>query len=160
MVRPADERLEIEAKAEIVVDYSRPLSAMVEGGQYHKVDSRITDESFPIEPGETKVKVAVAFLDGAIDSDEVLSAFAKHGLQPATLAELLAFGERRPREHARHPLVELGTTGIGDGEHYVVYRSGDENGWGKPEGSEWELRAAWVGFRWPAYYRFLAREAS
>lgn len=138
-----------------IVDYSRSLEDMITAGQYTWVNDDITEKHFPIPkppvglPTKAEIKLELIHFNKVMTSDKVLAELKKQGLRPATLPELLAFGEKYPEKQREFTIVALCS----------VWRSFDGGRrvpclWG---GSDWRrLSLSWGDDDWHDYYRFLA----
>jgi hypothetical protein len=102
----------------VTVDYSRTLADMVEAGKYGEVDETIADQNFPWKNGVENIQIYLfnARHDGATFSEEftqsvdiVLTRMDELGLRPATLPELLAFGEKYPDKQREVKITALGS---------------------------------------------------
>lgn len=139
------------SKEQLVVFVNRDLSLaeMISAGKYDCVNDGITTERFPIKGrGVADTSFKLVPLDRNIESDEAVEELAKHGLRPADLAELLAFGAAFPEEQRKYPVAGLGSVAKVDGRRYVA----DLNG----SGSKRVLGLyRWDG-GWGDVFRFLA----
>ena len=95
-------------KVRVTVCYDRPLSKMVDVGNYDYVDSDIRSENFPVKlTGVVEREVYFVHLNRAATTDEVLEEQDKMGLLPADLPTLLSIGEQYPEEQRKYPIVAL-----------------------------------------------------
>lgn len=90
------------------IDYKRTLSDMIFCGHYDVVDSTITRECFPMKSYGHELHAELIHFDRSISSSDAVAALKLYSLRPATLAELLAFGERHPFEQLKFSIVALG----------------------------------------------------
>ena len=137
----------VELKA--VVNRDLSLAEMISAGKYDWVNDDITAERFPIKGGMVaETSFELVHLDRNIESDEAVEELAMHGLRPADLAELIAFGAAFPEEQRQYPIVGLGSVaGLGS-DRCVVYLDGND--------SELNLFLSRWDVIWDAGYRFLA----
>ena len=134
----------------VIVDYSRSLKEMIQAGNYDWVNSDINDDHFPIK-GEGKVETDTTLFHHGKDAsiETILAEMDKQGLRPATLPELLAFGEADPEEQRKYPIIALGSVWQRPrGRRLVAYL--DEGD------SERELLLSWYEDVGGASCRFLA----
>lgn len=91
----------------VVVDYAKPLLAMIAAGGYDQIDPEITESSFPKErsDGMEEVRAELVPLGGRISSQDVSLEFGRMG----TLPELLAVGANHPDEQRKYIVVALGS---------------------------------------------------
>jgi hypothetical protein len=158
----------------ITVDWTRSLAEMIAAGRYDSSNSAITEGHFPLPspenvseqsrhprrgayrtPGEFTddgaVEVEPVHLNRLMKTEEVLAELDRRGLRPATLPELLAFGEKHPDVQRKFPVVALGSVWAGPSGYRCVPclsgYSGDRSldlDWDEP------------GDEWGGNYRFLA----
>jgi len=96
----------------VIVDYSKTLAEMIKAGKYDYINLDINAVNFPSTlTGKQEFKVELVRYRYAhrISSSEVLADFDRHGYRPATLPELLAFGEKYPDEQREVEIVALGS---------------------------------------------------
>jgi hypothetical protein len=106
------------------VDYSRSVESSLRAGRYAWVSDRITSANFPSgETGrETVTAVLVPFSPQA-SLEYVFHREAETGLRPATLKELLAFGEAYPEVQKSKPVIALGSSAnLTETVFYPAYR--------------------------------------
>lgn len=135
----------------VTVLYGLSLEEMVKRGRYDWVNEHITQTNFP-RPKRRKQKGAVIELikfDKAMESDDVIAELDKMGLRPATIEELLAFGEMYPDVQREFPVVALGSVASIGGHRRVPYLSRYGSG------RDLDL-LLWWGSRWYALSRFAA----
>ncbi|MEX2209727.1 MAG: hypothetical protein WD846_02450 [Patescibacteria group bacterium] len=135
---------------QLTVNYDRTLVEMVEAGHYDYANDNITADNFPIEgSGSAECEGVLVHLDRYASTTEVEAEIAKRGLRPATIEELLAFGEAYPEVQREFPVVELGSSWVdSSGDRLVAYL------WSYSDGRD--LRLDWYGRDWDSYDRFLA----
>jgi hypothetical protein len=87
----------------LVVDYGRSIKESKKAGGYNEVSNGVTDTNFPHDSkkeggGKKKVNMVLfSFPDKVnISSDDAIAEMKAQGYRPATLRELLAFGEKKP----------------------------------------------------------------
>ena len=134
----------------IVVDYSRSLAEMISAGKYDWVNSDITADHFPIKgSGKAELNPEIIHYGKYMSSDDIVRDLDQRGLRPATLAELLAYGEKYPDEQRKYPIVALGSVWLHrNGARSVASLFSSE--------SERPLYLyAWDGV-WFAHFRFLS----
>lgn len=108
----------------ISVDYNMSLKAMIVSGLYDWVNKNITEEHFPIaESGVANIAVELVQFGRKILFDDAVAELRRRDLRPATLAELLAFGNAFPMEQCRYPIMALGSEVIVDRLRYVAFIS-------------------------------------
>lgn len=93
-----------------VVDYDRSLNDSIAAGHYDWVNEKITEENFPVEADEQgkKEKTFTLYQVGVdVDFDIVISRMEAEGKRPASVRELLAFGEANPELQRIFPIIAL-----------------------------------------------------
>ena len=134
----------------IVVDYSRSLAEMIKAGHYDWVNSDITDKHFPVKgSGKTKLVPEIIHYNKYMSSDAVIQDLDQRGLRPATLAELLAYGEKNPDEQHKYPIVALGSV-------WRFWLSSRDVACLCSFASERKLDLSYWDGGWHDHYRFLA----
>jgi len=94
----------------VIVNYSKSLAEMIQAGKYDWVNSDITDKHFPVKgSGRVELNAELIHYGKCMCSDTIIQDLDQRGLRPATLAELLAFGEKYPDEQRKYTIVELGS---------------------------------------------------
>ncbi|MGH9460150.1 MAG: hypothetical protein ACRD1X_02955 [Vicinamibacteria bacterium] len=93
----------------VAIDYSQSLVAMIQTGRYDWVNSDITEKHFPVASGPAQVSIELVHFNRVMSTDDVLSELDRRGLRPATLPELLAFGEKYPEKQRKFPIIALGS---------------------------------------------------
>lgn len=137
----------------LVVDYTRPLKKGIMAGRYDYVNRNVTEGNFPsgrTEKGKRKKKVAFSFFhpDKEVESDEALEQIERDGCRPATLKELLSFGQAKPELQRQFPIIALGSIWVSpDGGRSVVGLWGDSK--------ERRLTISYFVRRWSRRHRFL-----
>lgn len=134
----------------VTVDYARGLPEMIKAGKYDYANDDITAEHFPIVgEGKQGLEILLVHFGKDMESNDVLSELGKLGLRPATLPELLAFGETHPEIQREFPIIALGSVWQNrDGSRHVPYLGGWCGGR--------ELFLIWFGDRWSGDCRFAA----
>ncbi len=139
-------------KLRILVDYSRTLSEMVTSGHYDWFNKDITAKHFSVEgKGKQVLTVELIYFElnvSNVSTDVVLFTLKERKLRPATIAELLAFGEKYPEIQREFPIVGLGSDTRVNGERYAPYLS--------RRGAGRILNLFWYGGGWGIGHRFLA----
>lgn len=135
----------------ITVNYGRTLAEMVEAGYYDYANPDITAEHFPIEGrGKVELECELVHHDRTASTEEVEPEIERLGLRPATIEELLAFGETYPDVQREFPVVELGSSWVNrDGHRDMVSL------WGYPDSRSLILGWDAPGYQWSSRYRFL-----
>ena len=138
----------------VIVDYSRTLSEMISAGKYGWVNSDITDQHFPLPkiptglPTKLELNLELVHFNRFISSNDAIAELKKRGMRPATLPELLAFGEQYPEEQRKYSIVALGSVWQDWGGRIVPCLWFDAVGRG--------LGLSWFEGGWGDGYRFLA----
>ncbi len=135
------------------VDYSRTVQEMINTGKYGWTNDDITEKHFPLPTELNGKKVSVAaklfHFNRSINSQDAIKEMDKTGYRPATLAELLALGEKEPELQKEFPIVALGSIWTDAfGNRYVPYLSVD--------GRKRMLDLDWFDDDWFDLCRFLA----
>lgn len=131
------------------VNYSRSISDSVKAGNYGWKNDDITNQNFPsTESGEKEVDGAIYHFNKTTTSPDVIAEMKRDGYRPATMKELLAFGEQNPELQRQFPIVALGSVARLDGSRHVGCLCGS--------GSERNLRLSYFGNGWLGHCRFLA----
>lgn len=144
--------VEVSQKAKdifrVLVDYYRSLEDMIAAGKYDYANPDINAKHFPVaKHGKEDVAVELVHFDRNISSDEAIPELDKMGFRPATLPELLAFGEKYPDVQRRFPVVALGSVWLRlSGRRNVACLWGDS--------TERGLTLSWFEGDWLARYRF------
>lgn len=102
-----NEKFMITKKFMITVDHNRALPDVIKAGNYSWVHSKITVEHFPVKGGG-KHTVLIRLLH-FYPEDDVISEMKKQGYRPATIEELLAFGERYHNPQKEFLILALGS---------------------------------------------------
>lgn len=98
----------------------RSLHTAIKAGKYPRVDPWITEENFGINGIITvNAKLVLYCPHEEMQSHKVLEEIKKQGLQPATLAHLLAFGRRYPQKQVQYRITAPGS---GFCDRYSMYR--------------------------------------
>jgi hypothetical protein len=94
----------------IIVDYTRSLAEMIKAGAYDFVNPDITSERFPIKGiGKVKLNPELIHYGKFMSSDDIIKDMNQRGFRPATLPELLAYGEKYPDKQREFPIIALGS---------------------------------------------------
>lgn len=136
----------------LVVNYSRSLKDSIKAGGYDWVNSDITEEHFPAEKqekGKKEQSFSLYHFGKDAESDWVIVQMDKDGKRPATIRELLVYGEKFPETQRQFPIIELGSVWVRCGGN-CDYAYLDSSSGGR------DLDLNWYGFRWHDYCRFLA----
>lgn len=90
----------------LTVNYDRSVEDGIRAGKYDSVDSRITSGNFPAtQKGIAEITVEFIHFGRVVSTDDVLREFDQRCLRPATLPELLAFGEKYPDVQREFPII-------------------------------------------------------
>jgi len=93
------------------VNNSRSVEESLGAGKYNHVSSDITAANFPSrESGQEKITAVLVPFSPQASLDSVLGRQAAAGFRPATLNELLAFGEAYPEVQKKLPVIALGSS--------------------------------------------------
>lgn len=94
----------------LVVNYSRSIEDSVKAGCYNRTATDITDVNFPsTETGEREVETAMFQFGCTMSSKAIEAEMDKVGYRPATMKELLAYGEKNPNEQRKSSIIGLGS---------------------------------------------------
>lgn len=134
----------------VTVDHDLPLSEMIDAGKYDFANNDINDYNFPKEDeGKADLDLVLLHFNREIVSEEAIAEMKKMGMRPATLLELLAFGEKYPEEQRRYRIIALGNVWQSG---YVLRHVPCLDEWfGKHA-----LDLCWFDAGWSAGCRFLA----
>ena len=136
----------------VIVTSARSFEQMVAVGRYDHVDGHITAKNFAIVIQSTvEIQLDLVHFDRVMESSEVLSSLDAQGLRPASLAELLAFGEIYPEMQREFPVAALGSTW----RHWYGC-IGAPCLYGVKTGRS--LSLTWLNNPWQRYQRFAAVE--
>ncbi len=135
------------------VDYSRTVQEMINAGKYGWTNDNITEKHFPLPTELNGKKVSVStklfHFNRPINSQDAIKEMDKAGYRPATLAELLALGEKQPELQKEFPIVALGSLWAdARGRRSVPYLL--------VHGYERRLNLYWFVLDWYVFCRFLA----
>lgn len=137
----------------LIVDYVRSLKDVITAGRYDFVNENITEENFPAHGHEQDKKEAsfkLFHFNCDIESEEAIAEMDKQGFRPASLRELVSFGEVNPDLQRQFPIVALFSV-------WVRPISGIRCVPGLWSNSDRRLlRLDYFGSRWNSSYRFLA----
>jgi len=93
------------------VNYERTVEDSIRAGSNSWEYYRVTSANFPSgESGSATLSVVLVKVDSAAVVDEVIVNQAHAGRRPATLKELLAFGETYPEIQRKLPVIALGSS--------------------------------------------------
>lgn len=157
--RPAMERIVNEVSSflrglenifPLTINYAISLAEAIAKGKYDSVSSDITANHFPGAGVDTaKLEAQLVHFDRIMESNDVLKELDQAGLRPATLQELLAFGEQHPDTQRQFPIVALGSVWQDrDGRRSIPAL------WSYAGGRGLYLR--WCDYGWFGSCRFLA----
>jgi hypothetical protein len=92
------------------VDYSQSVETLVKAGRYNWIYYQVTSANFPSsENGQGTISVALVPYSPGVSLDYLLDGPAA-GMRPATLKELLAFGQAYPDVQRKVPVIALGSS--------------------------------------------------
>lgn len=130
-----------------LVKYGRTLKQLVK--TYDWANDDITDENFPSkEEGNKDVEFGLFHFNRDISSEDAIAGMKAEGYRPATIKELLSFGEKNPKLQLEYPIVGLGSVAELYGDRLVGCLCGN--------GSKRDAGLHYFGFDWDGVYRFLA----
>ncbi len=133
----------------LTVPYSRSIADSLIAGKYDWTNDSITDEKFGDKLTGTKdVETKMYHFGIDISSENAIAKMNAEGFRPATMKELLAYGEKNPEEQRKYPVVALGSVAEVSLDRHVGVLDG--YGSGRVAGLY-----SW-GDGWSGYYRFLA----
>jgi hypothetical protein len=107
----------------LVVDYGRGLQDSIDAGKYDHSHPQISSGNFPPnqdEVGEKHVQFVMYDFGRDILEAVITARMRKDGKRPATLRELLAFGENHPELQRQFPIVALNAVCVGDNGGLLV----------------------------------------
>ncbi len=133
----------------ILVNYNRSVVDGVTAGKYDYVCAMITDKNFPpteTETGIREIQFTLQNLNQWTLSERALSRMAEDGKRPATLRELLAFGEAHPELHRQFHIVALGSVFAHDTNSWIpsLDRRGTERRLHLNNGTGWGRRCRFL----------------
>lgn len=136
----------------LVVDYGRSVKAGILAGKYDYANDNIAEENFPKaehEQGKKEQVFTLYHFDKSTESDLVITQMEKDGKRPATLRELISFGEKYPELQRQFPIIALGSVWLDRlGSRRVPYLGS--------AGSRRDLDLNWYDGSWDGRCRFLA----
>lgn len=141
----------IVATYKVMMNYGRSIKDSVKAGKYDWVNDGITDKNFPqTENDKTdgEKEMALFHFNRYISSEDAIAGMKAEGYRPATMRELLGFGEHNPELQREFPIVALGSVAELFGDRHVGCLDRDDAG-----------RSADLycfGSVWSGSYRFLA----
>ncbi len=92
------------------VNYDRSIVDSIKAGAYDWSNGKITDVNFPSsEKGTQEVEFGLFHFNRDISSEDAKAGMKAEGFRPATMKELLAYGEKHPEEPREFPIVALGS---------------------------------------------------
>lgn len=79
------------------IDYNRSIADSIKAGKYDWVNEDITDKNFPsTEKGNEEIEYVLFAFDRSISPEKAIKEMKKVDSRPATMKELLSFGEKHP----------------------------------------------------------------
>ncbi|MEI6528056.1 MAG: hypothetical protein WCO10_00055 [bacterium] len=131
-----------------VVNYGRSVKDSLKAGKYDWVNDDITDKNFPSkEEGEREVEFGLFHFNKVTQSDDNVAEMKKAGFRPATIKEMLAYGEKNPEVQREFPVIALGSVARLSGYRRVGCLNG--------RGSGRRASLDCYGLDWSGYCRFL-----
>jgi hypothetical protein len=95
----------------LLVDYSRSIEDSISAGMYAWASHQVTSVSFSgSASGREKISAVLIPFSPQASLGYILHRQADVGLRPATLKELLAFGEAYPEVQRKLPVMALGSS--------------------------------------------------
>jgi hypothetical protein len=93
------------------VDYGRSVEDSLRAGSYSWVYYHVNSADFPgTESGQATLSAVLVDVASADPVSRIVNAQANAGRRPATLKELLAFGEAYPEIQSKLPVISLGSS--------------------------------------------------
>ncbi|MDP2696073.1 MAG: hypothetical protein Q8O87_02355 [bacterium] len=138
----------------LTVDYSSTLEQMIQAGRYDWVNSDINEKNFPLNlpagfPTKVQVIPELIHFNRVMSSDQAITEIKRRGLRPATIWEMLAFGEHNPDLQRQFSIIALGWVWrSGAGGRRVPSLAGSA--------AERKLKLHWFDAVWHGRCRFLA----
>ncbi len=109
----------------VQVDYAQSVEDLLSAGQYTWVQHQVSSSNFPsTEAGEGTLSAVLVPFSPQADLGYVLGT-APAGMRPATLKELLAFGETYRDIQRKVPILALGSSARLEVPTYRLERTGD-----------------------------------
>lgn len=102
--------VENELHIPLSIDYSIGLSELIAAGDYAYVSQDITAANFPWPKRWGEVIATLIHSDRPLNSEEALLVMKSEGLRPASIFELLTFGNQYPGQQHKYPIVALGSS--------------------------------------------------
>jgi len=113
----------------LVVDYGRSVKDGVKAGCYDCANPDITEGNFPAgknEQGKKEQSFTLYHFGKDMGSNGAIAKMQEDGKRPATLRELLAFGQAHPELQREFPIIALGSVWAHPyGSRYVPYLGRD-----------------------------------
>lgn len=86
------------------------MDEMIKAGKYDWVSKEITLDHFQVKVnGQYSTNLTLFHFNRYIKSDEVIEEMKKESYCPATIEELLAYGEFHPTAQLKYPIAALGS---------------------------------------------------
>jgi hypothetical protein len=94
----------------VMIDYRRSLDEMVKAGRYDYANPNVTAKHFPVQGnGKVLAELVLFHFNRDIGSDHAIIELDKHGVVPAKIEYLLAFGAKYPELQKQFPIICLGS---------------------------------------------------
>ncbi|MDP2695992.1 MAG: hypothetical protein Q8O87_01930 [bacterium] len=98
----------------LIVDYALTLAQMIQAGRYDWVHPDIDEDNFPLNlppgfPTRGQIIPELIHFNRLISSDKAIAEIKRRGPRPATIWELLAFGEHNPDPQRQFSIIALGS---------------------------------------------------
>jgi hypothetical protein len=111
----------------ITTNYDRSIDDFVEFGNYDWINEDINDQNFPKIKNhqvDGEKTFSLFYFNYSLSSESVISAMKAENYRPATMRELLIFGENNPEIQRKFPIVALGQENDSFGDRRVGYLDG------------------------------------
>jgi hypothetical protein len=96
----------------LTVNYDRSIEDLVAAGDYDSTNRDVTDNNFPSsESSEKEVEFGMFHYGECISSEKAIANMEEAGFRPATMKELLSYGEKNPEEQREYLIIALGSHG-------------------------------------------------
>ena len=114
--------------SKLIVNYDRSIEDSLIAGKYDNKHDNITGKNFPSsKKGKKKVDFRMFYFNKGMLSENVISKMKKVGYHPATMNELLAFGEKNPKLQRKFSIAALGSVAEINGLLCVGFLDGSDS---------------------------------